>query len=371
MLTAIDLGALPVDQAAQFVFELTFTEFDKAVFEIESECSCLDITTAPQTLNAEASPLHFTFTPNGSGSAVVNLKLRTLDVASGESLTYTLPVKVVGFDVFTSSSDVLSDLKQVKPAAAFQQLGAYRVIDIRGAVAYGEARIPGSFEYSLDALLAKNELFSSKLLLVGKSVLKKREASLLKQLTGKATDLVWLDGGMSAWLRQGLPVEGSWPSSTHASTISLNRWLESGPTTAEWQVVDLSSQVPVGEKFFGHAVLRPDSNQSQAIHQVVLHAMEDALRQPQGRAVLVIGDARELVYPLAEVAARGDRPIQVFYLKNGVLAYHNWKRASHESVQPGLQTISLTSSSQLPAPGSSYSHLSKAKSGCSVCPKKR
>ena len=371
VLTTIDLGALPVGQAAEFAFDLTLEGLNKAVVEIESECSCLDVTTAPEVLNAEASPLCFTFTPNGIGSAVIYLNLMTLDLGSGETLTYKLPVKVAGFDAFVSHSARLSSLSRVTPAAAFQQLGAYRVIDIRGAVAYDKARIPGSFEYSLDALLAKGDLFASKVLLVGQPALKKRELDLLQQLTASTTNLLWLDGGMSAWLRQGLPVEGVWPSSTQASTISLNRWLESEPTTAEWQVVDLSNQVPVGESFFGHEVLRTEGIEPHAIQRVIRRAMEDALRKPQGKAVLVIGDARELVYPLAEVAARGDQPIQVLYLKNGVFAYQQWKRGIHAASRPNHQTISLSSSSRLPAPGAHYSIGSAGNSGCSVCPKKR
>ena len=134
----------------------------------------------------------------------------------------------------------------------------------------------------------------------------------------------------------------------------------------------MSGEVEEGQRFFGHSVMRPSNYQPQMIQSTILSAMEAVLRKPEGKAVLVIGDARELVYSLAEVTARGDRPIQVFYLKNGVLAYHNWKQGGDEIDRPDFQTISLTSSSsRLPAPGSPYSHLTKAKSGCSVCPKKR
>lgn len=366
----IDLGVLPVDVAAHFTFDLTHAGSEKAVLEVESNCSCLEVSLAPKVLNQDTNRIGFTFTPNGAGPAEINLQFLTLDLSDDETRTYTLPVKIVGFDPPSGdNASVLDTLKQLNPSDAFQQLGAYRVIDARGVDAYEKARVPGSFEYNLDLLLAKEDLLSGKVLLVGEPVLKQREIDLLEQLAAKAPDLAWLKGGMSAWMRQGLPVEGVWPSSAHTSMISLNRWLESGPSEEQWQVVDLSGEVLEGERFFGHLVLRPESNQPQAIRRVVLQAMEAALRKPEGKAVLVIGDARELVYPLAEVVARGDQPIQVFYLKKGALTYQNWKRASYGSDRHGFQTISITSSSsRLPAPGSPHSNLSRPKGGCGSCP---
>ena len=231
--SAIDLGVLPVGVTVPFTFDLTYAAPEKAVLEIESGCSCLEVTTTPEVLNQDANRIGFTFTPNGSGPAQIDLQFLTLDPSSGETQSYTLPVKVVGFEPSENTS-VLDTLRKVQPSEAFQRLGAYQVVDIRGVNAYEKARVPGSFEYSLDSLQAKEDLLSEKVLLVGESVLKQREVVLLKQLAAKATDLVWLQGGMSAWLRQGLPAEGTWPSSAHASMISLSRWLENGASEDQW-----------------------------------------------------------------------------------------------------------------------------------------
>lgn len=367
----IDLGVVPLEISKAFTFALEYEGTAKAIVEAESECSCLQLTKIPESFSSETNTLDFSFTPNGVGAAQVNLQLLTLDLETGAEQTYTLPVNVVGFDPAADTLGVLENYKLVSPSAAYQELASYRVIDVRGIEAYEKARIPKSFSYSLEALIAKQDLLKGRVLLVGESVLMKREESLLRSLAAQATDLHWLEGGLSAWLRQGLPIAGIWPSSTYASTISLSRWLESGASDSEWLVVDLSGQVPAGELFFGHEVLRIQETQPEAIRAGIISAMEATLRKPQGRAILVIGDSRELVYPLAEKAARGDRPIQVFYLKNGVLAYHNWKRHISAPSQPQTQTISLTSSSSLPAPGSPFSARSSGHSGCSACPKKR
>lgn len=373
-LPPFDLGVLPLGEASLFSLPIDDSGLGESiVVEIKSDCPCLEVLSAPEALTAGEDILEFAFTPNGPGPAQINLNILTLDVDNGTQTTLTLPVSMIGFAKadMASRESVGTEPKKVLPSEAYARLGAYNVIDVRGPSAFEKARIPGSFEYSLDALLAKRNLHQERLLLVGEGALNKRERRLLGELAAKAPQLELLSGGMVSWLRQGLPVEGKWPSSVDVSTISLQRWLEAGGAGSDWSVLDLSNKVAPDERFFGHEVIRSQGNSSEAIREATIQAMETAMRRPDGNAVLVIGDARELVYPLAEVAARSDGPIQVFYLEQGVVAYQKWKERTLPGASNAIQTISLTTSDQLPAPGSPFVlQGSGGHSGCSTCPKK-
>lgn len=366
-LPEIKLGALPVDRETSFSVNLPYSGRALVIVELDSNCPCLQIGEATDTLTAGENRVTFGYTPFDTGPATVRIEGKLLDPETGEVSTLRVPISMIGFDG-SGSSGLPEWMPRVSPNEAYGKMGSYRVLDIRGPEAYEKAHIPGSFEYSLDAIIARPSLLAGPVLIVSDGLVGVRESMLLAELHASSKHIHWLDGGLPAWHRADMPVTGVWPTITNVARVSMERWLEGSRALEDrWVVVDLSQTME--GRFLGLNVVRPKGSDRESIGESILTAMEATLRLPHAEGVLVIGDARELVYPTAESARSRYAGLPVYYLINGEHGYHRWLAARSGQSSGGLQTISFSGNQLLSAPGAEHSLQSSGRSsGCASCP---
>ena len=368
---SIDLGALPVERATSIELDLSFSGEPLWVTAIESSCSCLIVEEFSDTMETGNNPLEITFTPNDAGPSEVSLIISGLETASGEQVSYDIPVAVVGV-AGSEPVQLQRWVQTIDSAVLHSNLEQYAIIDIRGSGSYKKAHIPGSFEYTLDAFVALSDQFKKPVVLVGDGLFSTYESELLEK-RGAVEDrpLFWLEGGLPKWMRKGLPVQGTWPSQVVVSTISLQRWLNTGGLSSDWEIVDLTGDAQRQNAFFGHAVhvYKPDSESNS--EAFLLNVQEDVLRSPDSQGVLVIGDAKGLSYPGIEHNRAVSHTVPVYYLNQGNAAVSRWLAAMREVHVSGTKSYvysSSNNSSSFPVGRSAL--RTGRKSGCRSCPKR-
>ena len=367
-LAQIDLGALPVGKTTTFNLVLPFSGETQLLTAVESSCSCLEIGKIPETLDIDEQPLKIAFTPTDSGPSEVSLTFTGLGVEDGQPFTQVIPIAVVGIAT-GEPAQLPAQIQSLSPEALYSKLGGYQVIDVRGSESYQKAHIPGSLEYSLDAFGTLADQFARPVVLVGDGLLSTREAALLEGLDAEEIALFWLDGGLPAWMRKGLPVQGTWPSKVDAATISLQRWLDTGGSVSDWQVVDITGQLQAQQSFFGHTVHAYDSTTNPHMEAFLQNVQEKALRNPNSRGLLVVGDERDLAYPDIEHRMKNSSAVPVYYLSCGHSALSAWLSSARNPATSDPHSYRYTSAGNaLSAPGAVPLVRSGRKGGCSSCP---
>jgi len=367
-LKSFDLGAVPVDQATAFELKLPFSGADQLLTKVESSCPCLQVNAFPRTLAAAAEPLRIQFTPTGAGPAEVTLNFTGLDAENGAPFAQIIPVKVVG--VSPQPVPELPDwIQPLSPQSLHAHLPGYHIVDIRGSSNYAKAHIPGSLEYRLDMFAALMDRFTDKVVFVSDGLLSAREVEQLADMRDTDTQLFWLEGGLPAWMRQGLPVAGSWPTKVDAATISLQRWLDTGGVAADWQVVDITGQLPKPPSFFGHDVQTQDSVGSKDLQIFLSTLQAQALRSVDNRGLLIIGDERNLLDADVERCLDPSAAVPVYYLAGGQRALSTWLVSARKSTVSSVQSYRYTSAGNVrTAPGVVPLRRSGRKGECSSCP---
>lgn len=372
VLETIELGVLRVQEASTCDVRIPHDGADLSVLEIIPDCPCVQVLEFPSTLSEGKGNLKISVTPNGVGFSTVNLEIKCFNLNSGDEVDLILSLSLIGFAPSEDRSSVLESISEIESTQLLASLGKFQVIDTRGAEAYEEAHIPGSLEYSIDSLLAKRTLYEVPIVIVGTGLWMPREIDLLQQVSERFNHVKLLRGGMSAWMRLGLPSEGTRQSIVRASTLSMSEWLSAYSKQDAWSIVDLSGQIKDQERFFGFMPIEPHVAGEDHIRSAIRAGIEDMMKQPNARGVLVVGDPNGVVYPMVETEINFASPIPVYYLQNGVEGYARWKRDQHQAgFASGKQTISLNTSERLPAPGASNLLNTQGKSGCKVCPGKR
>lgn len=370
-LEQIDLGALPVEELTSLTINLPFSGDSEWITSVESSCSCLGIDYFPNTVENGDNYFDITFTPSDSGSAEVALTISALNAQSGKQTSYKVPVAVVGFKA-SEPVQLHPRIQPINPAMLRSNSEQYTIIDIRGAASYKKARIPGSFEYTLDAFVALSEQFTKPVVLVGDGLLSDQENILFEKIEEHwRNSLFWLEGGLPAWMREGLPVQGAWPSSVDASTISLQRWLEAGGTSSSWEIVDLAGNNRLQNVFFGHTVHTYNPDSGTVLGSFLLEVQEKSLRSSDSRGILIIGDSRGLSYSGIEHNDKVSHTVPIYYLNQGDGAVAGWLKAARGVHNSGTKSYVYSSSDSIfSAPGGGATIRTGRRSGCRSCPKR-
>jgi rhodanese-related sulfurtransferase len=370
-LDPIDLGALPVGKATSFKVDVLFSGDSQWITGVESSCSCLVVEQFPETMEKGENAFDITFTPNGAGPSEVEFTISALNRGSGEQVSYDVPVTVVGV-TGAEPAQLQGWVQTINSAVLHSNLEQYAIIDIRGSGSYKKAHIPGSFEYTLDAYVALSDQFRKPVVLVGDGLFSPHE-SLLLERRGAVEDspLFWLEGGLPAWMRKGLPVQGTWPSQVLVSTISLQRWLKTGGPLSEWYIIDLTGEVQQQNMFFGHSVYRYKPNTESDLGSFLLDVQEDAMRSLNSEGLLVIGDPGGLSYPDIEHNKAVSHTVPVYYLNQGNAAISRWLATARDVQASGTKSYVYSSGdSTFSASDSGATIRTGSRSGCRSCPKR-
>ena len=366
---SIDLGALPVAKATSMTVNLSFSGDSEWITGVESSCSCLGIDSFPKTMKKGDNYFDITFIPNDSGPAEVDLTIFGLNAQSGEQTSHRIPVSVIGFKA-AEPNQLHSQIQSIRPSVLYSQLERYAIIDLRGSESYRHAHIPGSFEYTLDALVARLDRFKKPLVLVSDGLLSDRESRLLEKMSESGLlSLFWLEGGLPIWMRAGLPVQGVWPSTVGAATISLQRWLDSGGASSNWEVVDLTGGAQTQNSFFGHSVHLYESGKDSDLESFLREVQESAAQSPNSSGILIIGDSRGLAYPVIEHSRAVSHDLPVYYLNQGDAAVSGWLASVRNENSSSTQSYVYSSDGNAVFRSSGgLRPRTGRKSGCSSCP---
>lgn len=369
-LAQIDLGALPVEKVTTFELTLPFTGEPQLLTGVESSCSCLVVNQFPETLETGENHLKITFKPNDTGPSQVSLTFNGIDVETGEQVAQVAPVAVVGV-ADTKAAELQEWIQRISPEVLYTKLARYKIIDVRGSEDYKKAHIPGSFEYTLDAFVALADQFKEPIVLVGDGLLSAREVALLGKRGSTESPLFWLVGGLPAWMRQGLPVQGIWPSRVDVSTISLQRWLETGGSSQDWEIVDLNGKSSSQGYFFGRSMRSYDRESYENMGAFLLEVQEDFMRSPDSPGLLVIGDEKGLGHTSVEHNMADFSTVPLYYLSQGDAALPNWlasTRDPHLSVPKSYRYSSAGNRSSASKSSRVIRSSGRRGSGCSSCP---
>jgi len=366
---AADLGALSVGESTSLTLKVPFSGDSQWITGVESTCSCLNITHFPETMESGENLFEITFTPDNAGPSKVDLTISVLDAKTSQPVAYNLPVAVVGVEV-APSPEMPSWIQHIDSATLHSNLEQYTLIDIRGSESYKNAHIPNSLEYGLDAFSSLSEQFRKPVVLVGDGLLSMRERTLLDQRGEiKGRPLLWLEGGLPTWIREGLPVQGTWPSRVAVATLSLQRWLETGGMSSDWEIVDLTGEAHKQATFFGHPVHLHAAD--TGLENLLLKSQENVLRSPESKGLLVVGDPRGLSYPSVEHNNAVSHAVPVYYLNQGDTAVSGWFATARGIHDSSVKSYTYSSSgSTFSAPAGGRPLRTSKRSGCRSCPKR-
>jgi len=368
----LDYGVLRMGEDYTLEADLAWEAPTAILLEATTDCECLTVEVLPDELETgAANRIVFAYKPNATGVTKIQVKL-TL-VPDGAQKTQAHAVSFVAFIAEQEATMpwdgamVPADIPSLKPEQVGARLMAWTLVDIRGLTAYNEMRIPGSLQYGLDNLRYQHGMDKAEIVLVDNGWFTAAQQGIIRRMQADGFSIARIEGGIAGWMRSGGDVQGDWVSMLAANQVSLREWVE--VASPEWRVIDLSakSQPRAPSYLWGQKVHFDPLMQDSAEHEAyVTRLLEDAFRDPQCKALLIIGD--KPAYTRVAGYLREKSPLPVRFLGEGADGARQWVARLHEPADARTHRMSWTTGSGAPAPGATPSTFKPTNTGCSTCP---
>jgi rhodanese-related sulfurtransferase len=227
------------------------------------------------------------------------------------------------------------------------------IIDTRSAERFARMHIPRSLNLPAFAVKSRADLRERPLVLVDEGFapgLLLEEAASLRRLG--FSQVVVLDGGLAAWIRQGRAVEGTESTPLAVTSLSVSDFMRTR-RSVEWRALEMKSQTS-GVRPLEFAV---EVDCSEEIARV-LPVLGQAVAGRQAPRILVIAPDQATC---ARIEARmgATNPAPIYYLTGGRAALDVYRREQKALVQQPHQLIQIRPNRGRPV----------AAGGCSTCPK--